>query len=254
MKRPRVIPVLLLHNGGLVKSVGFKNYKYIGDPINAVRIFNDLGVDELILLDIDASKEGRTIPTDLVREIGEEANMPFSVGGGIISLSSIREIIRAGAERVILNSSVLRNPEIIREASDAFGSSTIVVCIDYKRSFFGTQKLFSHAGLKCPPLGPVEAAKLAESYGAGEVILQSVDKDGQMSGFDTETIEIVNRSIAIPLVALGGAREIKDFTELFNRTGINGIAAGSFFVYQGSSKGVLIGYPKIHAYNFEAAQ
>jgi len=251
MKRPRVIPVLLLQKDGLVKSVRFKNHNYIGDPINAVRIFNDLGVDELILLDIDASKEGRSISTELVREIGEEANMPFSVGGGIDTIARIREIVMAGAERVILNSSALKNPEIIREASSAFGTSTIVVCIDYKKNFFGKPKLYSHSGIRFTNIGPVEAAKMAESYGAGEVVLQSVDNDGRMSGFDTETIDLVNRSITVPLVALGGAGKVSDFTELFHATGINGIAAGSFFVYQGDTKGVLIRYPQIHSYCFE---
>jgi imidazole glycerol-phosphate synthase subunit HisF len=251
MKRPRIIPVLLLQKGGLVKSIKFKSHIYIGDPINAVRIYNDLRVDEIALLDIDASRENRTIPIELVKEIGEEANMPFSVGGGIRDIETIKQIIQAGAERVVLNTIALSDPQFIKEASDAFGASTIVVCVDYKKNFFGKNLVYTLGGSQKTALGPLEAAKLAESHGAGEVILQSIDKDGTMSGFDTETIEAVNRSLSIPVVALGGAGHISDIENLYKRTGINGIAAGSFFVFQGKHRGVLIRYPPSKHYNFD---
>jgi cyclase len=251
MKRPRIIPVLLLHKGGLVKSVKFKDHVYIGDPINAVRIYNDLNVDEIALLDIDAAKENRSISVDLIREIGEEANMPFSVGGGIGDVDTIKHIIQAGAERVILNTHAVNNVSFIQEASDAFGASTIVVCIDYKKSFFGGNQVYIKGAAQKTGMQPIEAAKLAEANGAGEVILQSVDRDGTMAGFDLETIEQVNRELTIPVVALGGAGQLSDFENLYKTTGINGIAGGSFFVFQGKHRGVLIRYPPIKSYTFE---
>jgi imidazole glycerol-phosphate synthase subunit HisF len=250
MKRPRIIPVLLLRKGGLVKSIKFKDHVYVGDPVNAVRIYNDLRVDEIALLDIDASKENRTIPIDLIQEIGEEANMPFSVGGGIGDLNTIKRIIQAGAERVILNTQAVTDQRLIRESSDAFGSSTIVVCIDYKKNFFGKSQVYIRGGSKKTGIDPLEAAKSAEANGAGEVILQSIDRDGTMSGFDIETIGNVNRSLTIPVVGLGGAGQIGDFEKLYKETSLNGIAAGSFFVFQGKHRGVLIRYPPINQYNF----
>lgn len=251
MKRPRIIPVLLLHKGGLVKSVKFKDHIYIGDPINAVRIYNDLMVDEIILLDIDASEENRSISVDLVKEIGEEANMPFSVGGGISTINQIKQIIQVGAERVIMNTHALNNMNFIKDASDAFGSSTIVVCIDYKKNFFGKNQVYIKGGSQKTAMEPFEAATLAQDHGAGEVILQSMDRDGSMAGFDVETIENINRSLTIPVVGLGGAGQIRDFENLYKRTCINAMAAGSFFVFQGKHRGVLIRYPPIKSYNFE---
>jgi len=251
MKRPRIIPVLLLHKGGLVKSVKFKDHVYVGDPINAVKIYNDLNVDEIALLDIDAAKENRSISVDLIREIGEEANMPFSVGGGIGDVETIKQCIQAGAERVILNTHALNNLQFVKEASDAFGASTIVVCIDYKKSFFGKDQVYIKGATQKTGMDPADAAKLVEAHGAGEVILQSVDRDGTMKGFDLDTVERVNRTLTIPVVALGGAGEMSDFENLYKTTSINGIAAGSFFVFQGKHRGVLIRYPPIKSYNFE---
>lgn len=251
MKRPRIIPVLLLSKGGLVKSIKFDKHVYIGDPINAVRIFNNLNVDEIVLLDIDASKENKTISLEVIKEIGEEANMPFSVGGGIKDIETIQQIIQAGAERVILNSSALEHPTFIKEASEAFGSSTIVVCIDYRKNVWGTKLVYTNGGTKKTKFSPIDAAILAEKHGAGEVILQNIDKDGTMLGFDIETIEEVNKLLTIPVVALGGAGQQADFEDLYNKTPINAIAAGSFFVFKGKHRGVLIQYPDIKTYNFK---
>lgn len=252
MKRPRIIPVLLLQNGGLVKSIGFRDHIYIGDPINAVRIYNDLRVDEIILLDIDASLEDRTLSIDLVREVGEEANMPFSVGGGIDSVEKIRGLIQAGAERVILNSFAITHPDLIKRASEEFGSSTISVCIDYKRGFFGSTRVYIKGGTKKTALEPMQAAELAELNGAGEVILQSIDRDGTMSGYDIEMIRTINRRLTIPVVGLGGAGKQSDVEVLFRETKLNAAAAGSLFVFQGNNRGVLIRYPPIASYNFDS--
>lgn len=244
MFRPRVIPVLLLRNLGLVKSVGFKKHRYIGDPINAVRIFNDSNADELVFLDIDATKEGRLISLDFVREVGEEANMPFAAGGGIKSIEDIRKIIAAGAEKVIIGTSAAENPDFIREAADTFGSSTIVVCIDVKKKLFGGLQTWTINGTKSSGFSPVEFAKLMEEKGAGEIIVQSIENDGQMAGYDLALIESVSKSVGIPVVALGGAGNARHLRDAYEKAYATGLAAGSMFVYQGANKGVLINYNK----------
>lgn len=244
MFRPRLIPTLLLKNDVLVKSVKFKNHKYIGDPINAVKIFNELKADELVLLDIDATSQGRRISSDVIRRVGEEANMPFSVGGGISSIADIKEIIACGAEKVVLNSYAISNPDFIKHAVDYFGSSTIVVCLDIKKNFWGTRNdVFVKNGKKATKLLSVEAAKKVEAMGAGEIIVQSIDCDGSMRGYDIELIKSICDSVSIPTTALGGAGTIQHIRDLCKSVNVTGIAAGSFFVYQGINKGVLINYP-----------
>ena len=244
MYRPRLIPVLLLQNKGLVKSVKFKNHRYIGDPINAVRIFNDLKADELVFIDILATKEKRTISVDFVKNVGEEANMPFSAGGGIRTLEDIRRILEAGAEKVILNTVAGENPGFVREAADTFGSSTIAVCIDVKKDFFGKEKVWIKAGTKALNLTPVHYAKQMEESGAGEIILQSVDKDGTMTGYDILLIKKIAEAVKIPVVALGGAGNFETLVDLNFRVSLNGLAAGSIFVFHGQRNGVLITYPE----------
>ena len=244
MYRPRLIPVLLLKDNGLVKSTKFKKHKYIGDPINAVRIFNELEADEIVFLDIDASKKGKLIDLQLVREIGEEANMPFGVGGGVKTLDDIQKLIQAGAEKVIICSEALQRPEFIREASDAFGSSTISVCLDLGKAFFGGTKLFSHCGTKKHVISPLDFAKQMEGFGAGEIIIQSIEFDGMMNGYNySESISIA-KSITIPVTILGGAGKLSDVRSTHEQFIFNGYAAGSLFVYQGVHRGVLINYPE----------
>lgn len=244
MFRPRVIPVLLLNDNHLIKSKGFKDYRYIGDPINAVRIFNELIADELVFLDVNATKQKRVIPLDLVKNIGEEANMPFSVGGGITELSQIREIISAGAEKVIIGNYAIVNPDFIREAANEFGSSTITVCIDVKKKLFGKQKVWSINGTKASSWDPLEFAKLMEEKGAGEIIVQSIENDGKMEGYDLELIKKVSENVTIPTVALGGAGTLEHLQKAYREAHATGLAAGSLFVYYGQNKGVLINYPE----------
>ncbi|HNS42575.1 MAG TPA: HisA/HisF-related TIM barrel protein [Taishania sp.] len=250
MNRPRIIPVLLLQNGGLVKSIQFKNHQYIGDPINAVKLFNDLKADELVLLDIDATKEGRSISLDLVKQIGEEANMPFSVGGGIKDIATIQQLIQAGAERVIINTAAFEQPNFIKEASSMFGTSTISVCIDYKRTLFRKEFATIKGGTTNSSYSLMEAVAFAANQGAGEIIVQSIEKDGTMSGFDCTTLQKINDSVSIPVVALGGGGSKSDFESLYQATPLNGIAAGSYFVFQGKLRGVLIQYPPVSNYTF----
>jgi len=243
MYRPRIIPVLLLKNNGLVKSIQFKNHKYIGDPINAVRIYNELEADEIIFLDIEATKNGRCVDIQLVKDIGEEANMPFGVGGGINSLSQIEKLIHAGAEKVVICSEALQRPEFIKEASHEFGSSTIAVCMDIGKSFIGTTKLYSHSGSKAHAIEIESFAKKMEDFGAGELIIQSIDQDGKMSGYDHAISISVAKKISIPITVLGGAGSMEDIKVLHAQNPFNGYAAGSLFIYQGKHKGVLINYP-----------
>jgi cyclase len=244
MYRPRIIPVLLLQNKGLVKSVNFKNHRYIGDPINAVRIFNDLKADELVFIDILATKENRTISIDFVKNVGEEANMPFSAGGGIRTLEDIRKIIEAGAEKVILNSIAGENPGFVKEAADAFGSSTITVCIDVKKDFLGKEKVWIKAGSKYLASNPVQYARQMEDRGAGELIIQSIERDGTMEGYDINLIKKVAESVTIPAVALGGAGKWEHIIALNSLVSLNGLAAGSLFIYHGERNAVLVNYPE----------
>lgn len=243
MFRPRVIPVLLLRNGGLVKTESFAKQRYIGDPINAVRIFNDLRADELVFLDILATRERRLISLDFVREVGEEANMPFAVGGGIRSLEDIRSILSAGAEKVVINSFAAENPDFIAAAADAFGSSTITVCIDVKKKRLGGARTWTAGGTRATAYTPEEFARLAQEKGAGEVIVQSISRDGMMVGYDLDLLRRVSDAVTIPVVALGGAGGMDDLKRAYHETHASGLAAGSMFVFHGPKRGVLINYP-----------
>ena len=234
----------MLKDNVLVKSIRFKDHKYIGDPINAVRIFNGFNADELVFLDIEASKKKRLVSLDFVKNVGEEASMPFAVGGGIRSLEDIRKIINAGAEKVIINTYASENPDFIYQASATFGSSTICVCIDVKKSMFGKTGTWVLNGTKSTGYSPVDLAKLMEEKGAGEIVIQSIDKDGSMQGYDIELIKTISENVTIPVVALGGAGNLQHLKEAYQQGFANGLAAGSLFVYQGSKRGVLVNYPE----------
>lgn len=233
----------MLRNKGLVKSVNFSKYTYIGDPINAVKIFNDLKADELAFLDILASKENRTISLDFIKKVGEEANMPFAVGGGIREIKQIKEIIAAGAEKVVLNTIAAENPDLVSLASDAFGSSTIVVCMDIKKKLWRKEQVWGYGGTKAYNFSPVEFAQLMEAKGAGELIIQSIDRDGTMNGYDLHLIKKISEAVKIPVVALGGAGNLLHMQQAYLQSHAYGLAAGSLFVYHGARKGILINYP-----------
>jgi cyclase len=241
MFRPRIIPVLLLKGKGLVKTTRFRSPRYIGDPINAVRIFNDLRADELVFL---ASREKRTISLDFVRNVGEEANMPFAVGGGIRTIGQIREVLQAGAEKVVITSQAAVNPGFVREAADTFGSSTITVCLDIKKRRFGREQLWIMGGRQATGLDPVDFARLMEAQGAGELIVQSIRHDGLMTGYDLPLIRRISEAVTIPVVALGGAGSLEHLHQAFTEAYATGLAAGSLFVYHGARNGILINYPE----------
>ncbi|WP_128548311.1 AglZ/HisF2 family acetamidino modification protein [Larkinella soli] len=243
MYRPRVIPCLLLQNKGLVKSVQFRNHRYIGDPINAVKLFNDLRADELIFLDIRATAENRTIDPDLVRQIGDETNMPFTVGGGIRSLKAIETLIKAGAERVCLNSYALENPDFVRQASDEFGSSTIVVCLDVKKNLFRKESVYAQAGGKSTGRSPLEWAKQMADLGVGELVVQSIEHDGMMNGYHTELVRKIAGAVPVPVVALGGCGTFDHVRQIVTEGGASAASAGSMFVYHGPRRAVLVNFP-----------
>jgi cyclase len=244
MFRPRVIPVLLLKNLGLVKSIRFRDHRYIGDPINAVKLFNDLGADELAFLDIQANSENRTIPLRFIEMVGDEANMPFSAGGGIRTLEEIRKIIKAGAEKVIINTSAAENPAFIQDAASEFGSSTIVVSIDVKKNILGKERTYIYSGKSPTSFDPVTFARIAEEKGAGEIIINSIDLDGTMRGYDLSLVKRVSDAVSIPVVAMGGAGNLHDVRKAVTEANASAVAAGSIFVYHGPRNAVLINYPE----------
>lgn len=241
MSRFRIIPILLYSNEGLVKTVRFKNPKYVGDPINAIKIFNDKEVDELILLDIEATKNKRGPNFKLVEEVAKECFMPFSYGGGITTIDEIKKLLNLGAEKVVINSSSIKN-DLIEQTSSRFGSQSIVICIDIKKNWQGRYYCYINRGEKNIKISPVYFAKKMESLGAGELILQFIDKDGTYSGYDLSMIEIISKEVTIPVVACGGANSTEDFA-MAVRAGASAVAAGSMFVFYGKLKSVLINYP-----------
>ena len=251
MFRPRIIPVLLLKDQALVKSIRFRNHKYIGDPINAVRTFNELKADELVFLDIEASAEKRLISLDFVRNVGEEATMPFSVGGGVCSLDDIRAVLAAGAEKVVINTYAGKHPDFIKRASETFGSSTIVVCMDVKKRLFQGRRTWTMGGAVATSYEPVEFAREMEKMGAGELIVQSIERDGMMQGYDIELIRAVAEAVQIPVIALGGAGTTADMVDAYKDGLASGLGAGSLFVYQNARRGVLINYPEKRELSFE---
>ena len=243
MLKTRVIPCLLLKNAGLVKTVKFKDPKYLGDPINTVKIFNDSGVDELTFLDITATIENRKPNFDLLSQIASECFMPLGYGGALRSINDIEELLNIGIEKAIINSYAVENPEFIKEAAEKFGSSTIVISIDVKRSLFGNYEVFTNSGKRSTKIEPVEFAKKMEDKGAGEILLNSIDRDGMMKGYDLELLEKVSEAVSIPVIACGGAGNLNDFSEAVKKTHVSAVAAGSLFVFQGPHKAVLINFP-----------
>ena len=242
MLRTRVIPCLLLQNGGLVKTVKFKHPKYVGDPINAVRIFNEKEVDELMFLDIGATPAGRGPNFELLTAIGSEAFMPFGYGGGITSVDQIKQIYALGVEKVILNTSPERTPRLVSDAASIAGSSSVVVSIDVRRGWVGRYTVCTQGGQHDTKRDPVEYAQEMERLGAGEILLNSIDRDGTVTGYDLELIGRVAEAVRVPVVALGGAGSLSHFRQAVEK-GASAVSAGSFFVFHGRHRAVLITYP-----------
>jgi cyclase len=245
--QPRIIPVLLLHRGGLYKTRQFKKPSYVGDPITAVRIFNEKQVDELHILDIDCSKENKEPNYDLIEEIVSEAFMPVGYGGGVNSVAIAKQIFQLGVEKVIVNSALVYNLQLLSDISAIYGAQAVVVCIDYKKNIFGSIKCYFKNGTHKSKFTPLELAKLAEVNGAGELILNSIDKENTYQGYDLDLLGQVVHSVQIPVVVSGGAASRSDF-DAAKQNGASGMAAGSMFVYQRPHNAVLISYPSNHFY------
>lgn len=243
MRRIRVIPILLIQNSGLVKSIQFKKHQYVGDPINAVKIFNEKEVDEIVILDISASQDKRVPNIQQIAEITGEAFMPLAYGGGITRLEEIKEILYEGAEKVVLNTSALDHPELITHAAQRFGSQSIVVSIDVQKNWLGQYKVYRNNGTKNTGINPVELSKQVAKLGAGEIMLTSIDRDGTFGGYDLELLKQITQAVDIPVIACGGASEVKDFRQAVSIGGASAVAAGSMFVYQRPHRAVLISYP-----------
>ena len=243
MLRTRIIPCLLLKNESLIKTVKFKKYNYIGDPINTVRIFNELEVDELMFLDIFASKENRKINFTILKDIANECFMPLSYGGNIKSLEDAKKIFEIGFEKVIINSNSFNNLNFIEELSEYFGRQSIVGSIDIKKSFFGNEKVYSHHGEKREKYNAVAWAKKLEDAGVGELLITSIDRDGSWGGYDIDMIKKITDCVQIPVIANGGAGCIDDIVNVVRDANASACALGSMVVYQKKGMGVLVNFP-----------
>jgi len=243
MIRPRVIPALLLKGKGLVKTVKFKDPKYLGDPINIVRIFNDKEVDELVLLDITATPENRGPQFELLKNITSEVFIPLAYGGGIRSMDDVRKLLSIGIEKLIMNTSAVENSSLIRETADHAGSQAVVASIDVKKNFLGKYEVFTRCGQKKTGLDPVKHAIEMEKMGVGEIIINSIDRDGTMQGYDLDLVRKVSDAVGVPVVACGGAGNLTHVSEVIKHGHASAAAAGSIFVFQGPLRGVLISYP-----------
>lgn len=243
MNKTRVIPVLLLRGKGLVKTVKFKDAKYVGDPINSVRIFNDKEVDELVFLDIAATPERRGPDFVLLEDIAGEAFMPMAYGGGIRNLDDVKRVFSLGFEKVIINTSAFTSTDLIRQAVSIYGAQSVVGCVDVRRTLLGRYELFSHGGRTRQSVGLRDHLVAIEHAGVGEVLLNAVDRDGTQSGYDLKLIRLVTESVKVPVIACGGARSVDDFAAAVNEAGASAVAAGSLFVFVGPHRAVLINYP-----------
>lgn len=244
MLRPRIIPCLLVKNGGLVKTFQFDSPKYVGDPINAVRIFNEKEVDELVVLDIDATAQNREPNYILIKNLAAECRMPLCYGGGVKTVEQVAKIISLGVEKVAMSSAAVRTPELISHAAKRVGSQSIVVVMDVRKNgLISHYEVCTHNGTQVTGLNPVKFAKKVEALGAGEVVVNAINRDGVMEGYDLDLIAQVRDAISLPMTVLGGAGSLKDIEDLIRTFGIIGAAAGSLFVFKGKYRAVLINYP-----------
>lgn len=242
MLKPRVIPCLLVHNKGLVKTTKFKDPKYVGDPLNAVRIFNEKVVDELMVIDIDATKNNLEPNFDFIRNLAAECRMPLCYGGGVKTAQQAKTIINMGAEKVAISSEAINNPSIVSKISKAVGSQSVVCVLDVKKKFLGGYEVFIHNGTKGTGKDPVDLAATFEAEGAGEIVINNIDRDGTMEGYDFKLIDKVREKISLPMSILGGAGSLDDIKAAIDRYNVIGAAAGSLFVFKGKYKAVLINY------------
>jgi len=239
----RIIPVLLLRNRGLEKSIRFKDFKYVGCPVNAARVFSNRNADELVLLDTLATAERRIPPLDIIKEIADETFMPFTVGGGIKTIDDMWALLKRGADRVVVNTAALEHPELITAGAERFGRQCMVVSLDVTQEPDGKYEVYTHAGSQPTGLDPVEAAMAMEEAGAGEILLTSIDRDGTLEGYDVPLTRAVSDAVSIPVIACGGAGAVSHLAEVCYDGHASAAAAGAFFLFYGRRRVVLITYP-----------
>jgi len=245
MLRPRIIPSLLIKDKGLVKTVNFKNPKYVGDPINAVRIFNEKEVDELAIFDIDATLLNNEPDYSLIERLANQSMMPLCYGGGVKTVEQAQRIFSLGIEKIALSSAVIINPNLITQISDRVGSQSMIVVLDVKKKLFGGYEVYINNGEKATGINPFKFVEQAQRLGAGEIVINSIDRDGLMNGYDLDLIKKVREKITLPMTVLGGAGSLDDIKKVIDEHGVIGVAAGSLFVFKGPYKAVLINYPNL---------
>lgn len=244
MLHPRIIPCLLIHNKGLVKSVKFKNYTYVGDPLNAVKIFNEKHVDEIMILDISASPAEKEPNYNLIEQLASECRMPLCYGGGIKSNQQAKKIFSLGVEKIALGSVILEKPQLITDIAEQVGSQSVVAVLDVKKKLFSNKyELYSHNATKKHSLNLFDTINDFEERGIGEIIINSIDNDGMMQGYDLDLIKKIQSIVKVPLTVLGGAGSLNDIKQIIATHKLIGVAAGSLFVFKGKYKAVLINYP-----------
>lgn len=243
MLATRVIPCLLIDDGALVKSVKFKNLDYIGDPVNAIRIYNELEVDELILLDITASQNNKAPDFELVSQVASECFMPLTYGGGITILDQAKRLFNLGIEKISLNTAALRTPDLIEEIAASFGSQAVVVSIDASKAFLGGYKVCKDRGATRTKMTPDDLAYQAQERGAGEILITSIDRDGTWEGYDLDLVKMITSRISVPVIVNGGAGKVEDFGEAVTSASASAVATGSMVIYQKKGLGVLINFP-----------
>ena len=239
----RIIPCVLYSDGGLVKTKKFRSPNYIGDPINSLRLFNDMGVDELLFIDIDASKNKSEPNFTLVQEIASECFMPLSYGGGVKDVHTVEKLLKMGVEKVAINSAFLSNLNLCKKISQEFGSSTLIGSIDVRKNLIGRYRVYNHIKKKILSMDPIDYAKQLEAYGVGEIFINNVDLDGTFNGYDISLLQEIENKLSVPIIPCGGAGSLTDLSEVFNKTKIKAVAAGSIFVYTGKFNAVLINFP-----------
>tara|TARA_B100000676_G_C17966261_1_gene780553 strand:- start:26 stop:805 length:780 start_codon:yes stop_codon:yes gene_type:complete len=244
MLHPRIIPNLLIHNKGLVKTINFKDPKYVGDPINAVKIFNEKSVDELIVTDIDATVKNIDPDYSMIEKLAMECRMPLCYGGGINNANQAKQIFSLGVEKIAISSSAINNPKLITELSDSVGSQSVVIVMDIKKKFLGKgYELVTHNGTKKTGINPLKFVEEIKELGVGEIVINSIDRDGTMKGYDYQLIEKIRNITTLPMTILGGAGSLEDIGNLIHKYKIIGAGAGSIFVFKGKYRAVLINYP-----------
>lgn len=244
MLSKRVIPVLLLKGEGLYKTQRFKDPKYVGDPLNAIKIFNDKEVDEICVLDIEASQKGK-INFELIERLATECFMPLSYGGGITNVSDANRLFKSGVEKIIINGFNFISLDLINQLSQKYGNQAVIASVDVKQNLFGTYHVFKSNGKENTGIKPIDHIRKCIEAGAGEILLNNIDRDGMMNGIDIKLINEIEKSIEVPIIVCGGIGNIEHIKDVFEKTNVNAVAAGSMFVFHGKHRAVLISYPNM---------